>query len=92
MNYVVKSGDSLSKIGAQFGVPWINIANANGLKPPYTIKPGQTLNIPTGGNGGGGDPAPNSSTGTAADGTGPLALVINGVILYGIFRVLMKVF
>lgn len=59
--YVVKSGDCLSKIGANLGVDWRDIANANGIVSPYTIYVGQTLIIP-----GGSTPAPSqpSNSGT----------------------------
>lgn len=43
--YTVKSGDTLSGIGARVGVKWQNIANKNGIKPPYVIYPGQVLKI-----------------------------------------------
>ena len=41
--YTVKSGDCLSSIGKRLGVPWIDIANRNGIYSPYTIFPGQVL-------------------------------------------------
>lgn len=41
--YTVKSGDTLSGIGAKLGVNWQTIANQNGIKSPYTIHPGQKL-------------------------------------------------
>jgi len=41
--YTVKSGDTLSQIGAKFGADWQTIAKLNGIKPPYTIFPGQKL-------------------------------------------------
>ena len=44
--YTVVSGDSLSKIGAKLGVPWRKIADANGIKDPWIIRPGQVLTIP----------------------------------------------
>lgn len=44
--YVVRAGDSLSKIGARYGVKWQNIASANGIRFPYVIYPGQKLKIP----------------------------------------------
>ena len=46
--YTVKSGDTLSGIGSKLGVNWKDIANANGIKSPYTIYPGQKLTIPGG--------------------------------------------
>ena len=47
--YVVKSGDSLWQIAAAIlgnGWSWYKIANANNLKFPYIIHPGDKLKIP----------------------------------------------
>lgn len=46
--YTVKAGDSLSKIGSQFGVSWKDIFEANKdlIKNPDLIQPGWTLKIP----------------------------------------------
>lgn len=41
--YIVKSGDTLSGIGAKVGVKWQTIASKNGIASPYTIYPGQKL-------------------------------------------------
>lgn len=41
--YTVKSGDTLSGIGAKLGVNWKSIADKNGIKSPYIIYPGQKL-------------------------------------------------
>lgn len=46
--YVVKVGDTLSAIGAKFGVSWQAIAQANGLTNPDLIRPEQQLTIPDG--------------------------------------------
>lgn len=48
--YVVKPGDSLSKIGAKYGVPWKAIYEANKqlIKDPDLIHPGWKLKIPAG--------------------------------------------
>ncbi|QDG88876.1 LysM peptidoglycan-binding domain-containing protein [Pseudarthrobacter sp. NIBRBAC000502770] len=46
----VSAGDSLSSIGAQVGVAWQDIAALNGIGEPYTIQPGQTLDLPAGAN------------------------------------------
>jgi lysozyme len=43
--YVVVSGDNLSGIGAKTGKNWQDIANLNGIKSPYTIYPGQVLQL-----------------------------------------------
>lgn len=45
--YTVKSGDSLSTIGAKVGVAWATIASLNGIKSPYTIYAGQVLKLPS---------------------------------------------
>lgn len=44
--YTVKSGDTLSEIGAKLGVDWKQIASANNISSPYSIYPGQVLKIP----------------------------------------------
>lgn len=53
--YVVKAGDTLYKIGQQFGISWVQIAEANGLTNPNIIKVGDTLKIPVN------TPGPNPS-------------------------------
>jgi nucleoid-associated protein YgaU len=47
-SYTIKSGDTLSKIGKQFGVSWQDIheANKDEIKDPDKIFPGQTIRIP----------------------------------------------
>lgn len=92
--YTVQNGDSLSKIGARYGVSWQSIAQANGIRSPYVIKPGQRLTIP------GSKTTPTSpiSGGSASPGLVPAGApdmfnsLIAGVLLYGIYKVLMKVF
>ncbi|MBK7932066.1 MAG: LysM peptidoglycan-binding domain-containing protein [Pyrinomonadaceae bacterium] len=46
--YTVVSGDSLSKIGSKYGIPWKAIWDANRdiLNHPDKIYPGQELKIP----------------------------------------------
>ena len=48
--YTVAAGDSLSKIGAKYGVSWQKIfeANRDKLDDPDKIQPGQELTIPQG--------------------------------------------
>ncbi|MBR3837918.1 MAG: LysM peptidoglycan-binding domain-containing protein [Clostridia bacterium] len=46
--YVVKAGDTLSEIGARFGVPWKTLASYNGIENPSLIYPGQIIRIPKG--------------------------------------------
>lgn len=43
---IVEDGDTLSKIGIQFGCDWTEIARINGIGAPYTIHVGQVLNLP----------------------------------------------
>lgn len=47
--YTVKPGDSLSKIGARYGVQWKEIyeANKDQIKNPDLIQPGWKLKIPS---------------------------------------------
>jgi LysM repeat protein len=46
--YTVEKGDSLSKIGARYGVPWKEIfeANRDQISNPDLIQPGWQLKIP----------------------------------------------
>lgn len=46
--YTVKSGDTLSKIAAQYGTTWQNIYehNRDTIKNPDLIYPGQVIRIP----------------------------------------------
>lgn len=44
--YTVKEGDNLSSIGAEYGVSYQAIAQANGISNPDLIHPGQVLIIP----------------------------------------------
>jgi lysozyme len=41
--YIVQSGDSLSKIAAQYGLNWRTLASRNNLQSPYIIYVGQHL-------------------------------------------------
>ena len=43
--YTVVKGDTLSEIGARVGVKWQDIAAINGISAPYTIYPGQVLQL-----------------------------------------------
>lgn len=45
-SYTVKKGDTLSKIGVNLKTAWKDIADANNMKSPYTIYPGQVLKVP----------------------------------------------
>jgi LysM repeat protein len=44
--YTVLAGDTLSSIGRKLKVDWEELAQVNGLKAPYTLKPGQKLKVP----------------------------------------------
>lgn len=44
--YVVKAGDTLSRIAVSHNVSLASLIAANGAAPPYTIFPGQILYIP----------------------------------------------
>lgn len=44
--YTVKSGDTLSEIGARFGVSYQEIARLNNIENPDLIFPGQVFRIP----------------------------------------------
>lgn len=43
--YTVKKGDTLSAIAQRYRTTYQQIAKKNGIKPPYTIYPGQKLKI-----------------------------------------------
>ncbi|MFA7297913.1 MAG: LysM domain-containing protein, partial [Dehalococcoidia bacterium] len=44
---VVGDGETLSQIGERLGVPWLEIAEANGITGPlYVVRSGQVLVIP----------------------------------------------
>lgn len=49
VTHVVQPGETLGIIAQQYGVAWPDIAQANGLAPPYIIHAGQSLVIPGGG-------------------------------------------
>ncbi|MCZ0980143.1 peptidoglycan-binding protein [Streptomyces diastatochromogenes] len=41
--YTVRDGDTLSGIGKALGIKWETLAQLNGIKAPYVIRPGQKL-------------------------------------------------
>jgi LysM repeat protein len=49
VTYVVKAGDTLAGIGAQFGVPWEDILSANNIASATSLQIGQKLRIPVAG-------------------------------------------
>ncbi len=74
--HTVRSGDTLSAIAAANGVSLSSLIQANPqISNPNLIYPGQTINIPGGGNGGGRVDGPGGATGPApvegADGARP---------------------
>src|SRR4051812_19983884 len=71
-SYAVHDGDTLSKIGAQFGVSWQAIAEANHLADPDRIRIGQDLRIPAR-DGGAHSPARPVATVNHASSTRPAA-------------------
>jgi LysM repeat protein/uncharacterized protein YvpB len=44
--YIVQPGDTLSQIAQRYGLYWPALAAANNLVWPYTLYPGQALNLP----------------------------------------------
>ncbi|MDH5508369.1 MAG: LysM peptidoglycan-binding domain-containing protein, partial [Anaerolineae bacterium] len=68
-SYVVQTGDYLTKLAEQWGIPWQDLAAYNNISYPYTIYPGQILLIP-----GAGTPIPTAAaTATNAAPTTPAA-------------------
>ncbi|MFZ5493085.1 MAG: peptidoglycan DD-metalloendopeptidase family protein [Pseudomonadota bacterium] len=47
--YLVQRGDTLASIARRHGTDYPTLAQLNGLRPPYTIYPGQRLRLPGGG-------------------------------------------
>jgi LysM repeat protein len=45
--HTVAVGENLFRIGLTYGVDWDDIAIANGIISPWTIRPGQVLTIPS---------------------------------------------
>ena len=43
--YVVRSGDTLESIAAQYDLPWQLLAKINGIKQPSDLAPGQELKV-----------------------------------------------
>jgi nucleoid-associated protein YgaU len=44
--YTVKPGDTINRLAKASGIDWKKLARLNGLKPPYTLRPGTRLKIP----------------------------------------------
>lgn len=98
--HTVKAGETLSHLGVKYKIDWKRIASANKIVSPYIIRAGQKLYIPTGSVSGGTTSGGSTSSGStttvnsrAINQTNSMIdKLIGGVLLYGIFRVLMKVF
>jgi murein DD-endopeptidase MepM/ murein hydrolase activator NlpD len=45
-SYTVVAGDTVHGVANRFGVPIRSLIDLNGLQPPFTLTPGQVLNIP----------------------------------------------
>ena len=63
--HTVKSGETVSSIAATYGVTWLELAQANNLKDPYTIFVGQVLCIPEGATTTPDDSGDGTTTGTS---------------------------
>lgn len=74
--YVVRAGDTLSGIGARFGISYREIMRANNLSDTL-IYPGQRLAIPTGSH-------PAATVGVSVSGAGGSYVVRPGDTLWGI--------
>jgi lipoprotein NlpD len=61
--YTVKKGDTLYAIGLEFGYDYKEIASVNNLSPPYAIKIGQKLNLPSNANGSADKPISEAESG-----------------------------
>ena len=72
ITYIIKSGDTLSGIGAVYGVSWQELARVNSLTNPSLIFPGQSIWIP------------QASGGGATAGNGETYVVKQGDTLSGI--------
>ncbi|GAB4163705.1 MAG: hypothetical protein Fur0021_39050 [Candidatus Promineifilaceae bacterium] len=43
--YTVQAGEHLAQISRRLGLDWLAVARLNGLTPPYTVYPGQVLQL-----------------------------------------------
>jgi hypothetical protein len=44
--HLVEEGEDLQSIAADYRTPWQTLVKLNGLKPPYSLKPGQKIVVP----------------------------------------------
>lgn len=86
--YTVRPGDYLSVIARRLDVSWQELAKVNGIRPPYTIYPGQELRIPGGGSSGGRTVPPFPGAGAFVIGRAHPAVVTldEGLIRRGVTR------
>lgn len=47
VDYTIKNGDTLFSISQQYNIEWTALATLNNLKPPFDLKVGQTIKVPT---------------------------------------------
>jgi LysM repeat protein len=47
VDYTIKKGDTLFSIAQQYNIEWTTLATLNNLKPPFDLKHGQTIKVPT---------------------------------------------
>ena len=47
INYQIISGDTIYNIGKKYNLDWTIIASLNNLSPPFNLKIGDSLQIPT---------------------------------------------
>jgi LysM repeat protein len=62
--YAVRSGDTLARIAGRYGIPWQELAAANGLGENDILRIGQTLRIPVVPSSGSGEPSVSAATPT----------------------------
>lgn len=46
LEYEVQKGDTLFNLSQKYNISWVTLANLNNLKSPFTLKPGQMIQIP----------------------------------------------
>lgn len=69
--YVVKQKDTVDGIAGRYGVSRQSIIERNNLQPPYTLRPGQSLQVPGARYVPPSEPVAAASTAAAAPGGGP---------------------
>lgn len=46
-DYTIKKDDTLFSISQQYNIEWTTLATLNNLKPPFDLKVGQSIKVPT---------------------------------------------